>query len=239
MAFGGPNTIREATTWAGRIAGWAEKLGLLNKGSARAPAAPSDVSDVQPISTNTLNVTRVGGLTSLIAAAGGAALLLFNVNKAKDPAAIVVAAYASTGVVVAAALLTAAIIITADIRARAAIAVTPSPKAGARQADVTHVAAVAAHGAGGAELDFLAALDHAYEYVLINAQAANVVLTLPSTGACAWQRMVLAREDQSARRVTIRPHPQQALLGAAEYVLPGHASVRIYSDGEAWRPITV
>jgi hypothetical protein len=239
MAFGGQSTVRDVTSWASKVTQWAEKLGLLNKGSARQPAAPSNVSDVQPISTNTLNVTRVGGLTSLIAAAGGAALLLFNVNKTKDPAPIVVAAYASTGVVVAAALLTAAIIITADIRARAAIAVTPSPRIGPRQADISHVEAVAAQGPGGAPLDFIATLERAYEYVLINAQAANVILTLPSTSTFPWQRMVLVREDNSGHRVTIRPQGEQALLGAPEYVLPAQNSVRIYSDGQAWRPIAV
>jgi len=236
MAFGREGTVRAARSWAGWVAGWAEKLGLLNKGSAQAPAAPSDV---QPISTNTLNVTRVGGLTSLIAAAGGAALLLFNVNKAKDPAPIVVAAYASTGVIVAAALLTAAIIITVDIRARGAIAVTSSPRIAARRADIRSVEAVAAQGADGAPLDFSVSLERAYEYVLINAQAANVVLALPSMNAVPWQRMVLVREDNSGQRVTIRPHGQHVLLGAAEYVLPPQNSVRIYSDGEVWRAMAV
>jgi hypothetical protein len=100
---------------AGIVGTIAEVFGLLNKGSAKAQAAPtaSDSADVQPISSNTLNVTRVGGVAALISAAG-AALLLFNVNKTKDHASIVVAAYASVGVIVAAALLTVAIIISAD-----------------------------------------------------------------------------------------------------------------------------
>lgn len=237
MAFGGPNTLREVGSWAGKIAGWAEKAGLLNKGSARAPAAPADVSDVQPISTNALNVTRVGGLTSLIAAAGGAALLLFNVNKAKDPAPVVVAAYASTGVIVAAALLTAAIIITADIRARAAVAASVSPRVGPRQPDVKRVEAVAVQGPGGAALDSVVSLQRTYEYVVIDARTANVVLMLPSTGAFPWQRMVLVREDNSGHTVTIRPEGQQLVLGGAEYVLPAQGSVRIYSDSQAWLSI--
>ena len=237
MAFGGPNTIREVKTWANRVASVAEKLGLLNKGSAGRPAAPSDVSDVQPISSNSLNVTRVGGLSSLIAAAGGAALLLFNVNKTKDPAPVVVAAYVSTGAIVAAALITAALIIMADIRARAAIAVTPSPRIGPRQSDINHVAAVPTQAANGAQLDYIAPLERAYEYVLIDAHAANVVLTLPSTSAYPWQRMVLVREDTSGNRVTIRPQGTQQLLGEAEQLLAPHNSIRIYSDGKAWHPI--
>jgi hypothetical protein len=75
--------------------------------------------------------------------------------------------------------------------------------------------------------------------VLISAQAANVVLTLPSTSTFPWQRTVLVREDNSGHQVTIRPHGQQELLGGPEYMLAAQSSVRIYSDGEAWRPLTV
>jgi hypothetical protein len=129
MVFGGNDTVRELSSLAGRVAKLFETLGLLNKGSAAASAAPGpgESDTVQPVTSNSLNVTRVGGVTTLIAGAGGAALLLFNVDKAKDAHAIVVAAYASVGVIVAAALLTVAIIIAADIRARAAIAVATPP----------------------------------------------------------------------------------------------------------------
>jgi tetrahydromethanopterin S-methyltransferase subunit D len=52
-----------------------ESFGLLNAGSSESPATPSpdDAAKTTGISTNTLNVTRVGGLAALIAAAGAAA----------------------------------------------------------------------------------------------------------------------------------------------------------------------
>jgi hypothetical protein len=74
-------------------------------------------------------VTRVGGLTALIASAGAAALAIFNVHKGVDQASVVVAAYVSVGAIVAASLLTAAIIISADIRARSATNPTSFPAA--------------------------------------------------------------------------------------------------------------
>lgn len=112
-----------------------EALGLLNKGSAQASrpkdgaAPPPDT----PIGNNSLNVTRVGGLASFIAAAGAAAIGLFHVDKMRDPHSIVVAAYGGTAAIVAAALITAAIIISTDIRARAqaATAKTPGDQVGA------------------------------------------------------------------------------------------------------------
>ncbi|HEX4804845.1 MAG TPA: hypothetical protein VFU94_02995 [Conexibacter sp.] len=105
-----------------------EAIGLLNKGSATTPGAPdaSDMDRVQPVSTNALNVTRVGGVTAVIGGAGAAALAIFSVDPARDATAVVVAAYASVGLIVAAALVTVAIIIAADIRARQAIAVATS-----------------------------------------------------------------------------------------------------------------
>jgi len=100
-----------------------ETLGVLNKGSAGAPATPSPEQAAQStgISTNALNVTRVGGVTALIAAVGAAALTIFNVDKVTDKPSIVVAAYIGVGVIVASALLTVAIIISADIRSRVAL----------------------------------------------------------------------------------------------------------------------
>ena len=180
MSYGGSSTTRKSVSIVRWIATAAESVGLLNKGSAKAPAAPtaSDVADVQPVSSNTLNVTRVGGIATLIAAAGGAALLIFNVDKVKDRASVVVAAYVSVGVIVAAALFTVAIIIAADIRARSAIATAVSPKAASERIDVKYIAAVAAAAAaGGTPPDFTASLDQAYDYVLINANSANVILT--------------------------------------------------------------
>jgi hypothetical protein len=139
MEAGVDKLIRDGKSLAGRVATFFEKLGLLNPGSTATRSVPTQaaVQQVQPVSSNALNVTRVGGVTSLIAGAGGAALLLFKVDKAKDPHAIVVAAYASVGLIVAAALLTVAIIIAADIRARAAIAVATPPPAAAPSHDGT------------------------------------------------------------------------------------------------------
>jgi hypothetical protein len=118
---------RKPFSWAAMITRLFEAIGLLNKGSAESAATPKadDAAQTAGVSSNTLNVTRVGGLTAFIAAAGAAALALFNVNKATDRASIVVAAYISVGVIVVAALLTAAIIISSDIRGRTA-ASTPT-----------------------------------------------------------------------------------------------------------------
>lgn len=99
-----------------------ESVGVLNKGSADAPATPSveQATSTAGINTNALNVTRVAGLASAIAAVGAAALALFNVDKATDAAPVVVAAYLSVGAIVASALLASAIIVSADIRSRLA-----------------------------------------------------------------------------------------------------------------------
>lgn len=108
-----------------------ESIGVLNKGSSDSAATPKadDAAQTAGISSNALNVTRVGGLTALIASAGAAALAIFNVHKGVDQASVVVAAYVSVGAIVAAGLLTAAIIISADIRARSATNPTASPSA--------------------------------------------------------------------------------------------------------------
>lgn len=103
-----------------------ESIGLLNKGSAA--ATTSSAADTgSPIDSTALNVTRVGGLATLIAGAGAAALALFKIDK-DESATIVAAAYASTGGIVAAALIAAAIIIAADVRARA-LATAAAPRA--------------------------------------------------------------------------------------------------------------
>jgi len=96
-----------------------EAIGLLNKGSAAIAAGNAkDEASELPVSSNSLNVTRVGGTGAVIAAAGAAAITLFNVKKGTDPDSIIVAAYASTGLIIAAALVTTAIIISADIKTR-------------------------------------------------------------------------------------------------------------------------
>ena len=234
MTYGGPDTARSLTSVVRWISIAAESIGLLNKGSAKTPAAPtaSDVADVQPVSSNTLNVTRVGGITTLIAAAGGAALLIFNVDKTKDRASIVVAAYVSIGVIVGAALFTVAIIIAADIRARSAIATAVSPKVRSERVDVKYIAAVAAAAAGGPPPDFTASLDQTYNYVLVNANAANVILTLPGAGSFSWQQMTIKRADDDAQKtVTIQPQGQETVLGQHTHSLPPANSIHIYSNG--------
>ena len=221
----------------GSLAGWiatiAETIGLLNKGSARAPAAPGDVAEVQPISSNTLNVTRVGGVTALISAAGGAALVLFNVSKTKDRAPIVVAAYVSVGVIVAAALMAVAIIIAADIRARTAIATAVSPTLKADQSAVKQVQAVASAGAAG----FVVSLDRAYDYVLVDAAAASTTLTLPWAGSAAWRQMTIIRQDTAGTLLTIRPQGSETISGQRERKISGAEQVHLYSNSREWLPI--
>ncbi len=233
MAYGGQISKR-LTSKGGvpkSLAGWIgtifEVLGVLNKGSAKAQAAPdsSDVAKLQPISSNTLNVTRVGGVTTLISAAGGAALLIFNVNKKTDRAPVVVAAYISVGVIVAAALITVAVIIAADVRARTAVATAVSPQP--KPTGVKHVAAAGT-----------TSLDQVYDYVLVNAGSASVDLALPSADSASWQRMTIKREDGNAsNNVTLRPQGQQTIAGQAERQLGPGNSVLIYSDGRAWLDI--
>jgi hypothetical protein len=107
-----------------------EAVGLLNKGSSKAPATPSarDAAATAGVSTNALNVTRVAGLATTVTAVGAAALALFHVKSTTNPV-IVVAAYSSVGVIIAAALLTAAIIISADIKSRTAVSAAPAAPA--------------------------------------------------------------------------------------------------------------
>jgi hypothetical protein len=234
MAYGGSGTKRPTSqgglvpqSLAGLIGSIFEVLGILNKGSAKAQAAPdsSDVAKLQPISSNTLNVTRVGGITTLISAAGGAALLVFKVNKKTDPAPVVVAAYISVGVIVAAALITVALIIAADVRARTAVATAVAPPA--KPTGVKHIAAAGT-----------TSLDQAYDYVLVDAGTASVDLALPSATSVSWQRMTIKREDANAtHNVIIRPQGQQTIAGQAERQLGPGNFIQIYSDGKAWLDI--
>jgi hypothetical protein len=247
MSYGGSSTKRRTTgsgtpaSLAGLVASAAESIGLLNKGSAKAAAAPGagDVANLQPISSNTLNVTRVGGVAALISAAGAAALVLFNVNKTTDRASIVVAAYLSVGAIVAAALVTVAIIVAADIRARTAVATTVSSAASLEatpeKGDVKFVQAVAAAPlAGGAPPDFVVSLDLTYDFVLVNAAAANVVLTLPKANSVPWRQMTIKRQDNVNNNVTIRPQSQETILGQYEHLLLPANPVQVYSNGQAW-----
>ena len=129
MVYNSLDTARTAGGLAHAITTFFESIGLLNKGSADARAVPNttEAAQVQPIVSNSLNVTRVGGLAALITSVGAVALTVFNVNKKTDPVPVIVAAYISVGVIVAAALLTTAIIISADVRARTSVAVAHAP----------------------------------------------------------------------------------------------------------------
>lgn len=238
MTYGGVSTERGQASggipgsFAGIVAVIAESLGLLNKGSARAPAAPSatEAAQVQPISSNTLNVTRVGGVTSLIAAAGGAALLIFNVNKTTDRASIVVAAYVSVGVIVASALFTVAIIITADIRARTATAVATAPSAAATPAQQSQ------HASVKYVTDAASSLEGTYEYVLVDATAGAINLTLPSAISAVWQQMTIKRVDANAAHdVIIKAQATDTIDGHAEYALLAQDPIsQVYSNGHVW-----
>jgi hypothetical protein len=230
MSYGGPDTKRLLSVGGvpKSFAGWVglvfESLGVLNKGSVKAQAAPdtSDIANLQPISSNALNVTRVGGIGTLISAAGGAALILFNVNKKTDRAPIVVAAYVSVGVIVAAALVTVAVIIAADIRARTAIATATAPQA--TPAGVKRVTD------GGTT-----SLEQVYNIVLVDASTASVELALPSAESFSWQQMTIKREDDDGNRsVTLRPQGQQTIAGEDHQELGPRNSLHIYSDGQAW-----
>ena len=208
-----------------------ERIGLLNKGSSVLSGMPSasDVADVSPISSNSLNVTRVGGLTSLVAGVGGAALMLFKVNKTTDRPSIVVAAYVSVGLIVAAALLTVAIIIAADIRARSAIATTVSPTVRPDQTDVKLIRSVA-DPAGNTF-----SLGRTYDYVLVDATAGDTVVTLPSARTAAWQPMTIARQDTAGTALTIRPQAGEMIADGRERVLQHGQHIQVFSDAQAWR----
>lgn len=189
MAFGGDNTKRQgmgdwlvvAVTYIG------EFFGLLNKGSAKQPAGADaeDAKTVTNISSNSLNVTRVG-LVGLIAGAGAAAVAIFNVDKGTDRAPVVVAAFASIGVIVAAALIAAAVIIASDIRARKDVAVASPSGSASAAASVTRLAVPA---------DGHVKLDRIYDLVVIDASAESGDVTMPDATASPWRHVTLVRDD--------------------------------------------
>jgi hypothetical protein len=244
MTYRGSDSKRK--TWPGglpkSLAGWAgtlfETLGLLNKGSARAQAVPdaSDAAKTGQISSNTLNVTRVGGITTLIGAAGSAALLILNVNKTADRAPIVVAAYLSIGAIVATALLTVAIIIAADVRARTAVAAAATPATQpSPQPQPGHQGQPAPGGVTRVIAPGLTSLTRVFDYVLVSATAGSMELVLPSAGSVPWQQMTIKREDPDASHtVALRPQAQQTITGQPQRQLPPSGSVQLYSDGLNW-----
>jgi hypothetical protein len=244
MTYGGDDTKRRTSpsgtpqSLAGWVAAIAESLGVLNKGSAKAPAAPTaeQAAQVQPISSNSLNVTRVSGITSLIAGAGGAALLIFNVNRTTDRASIVVAAYISVGVIVVGALFAVAIIITADIRARTATAIVTAP---ATTPVTTATSALQHAGIKFVEADAGASLEQAYEYVLVDAAASAINLTLPSASSAIWQQMTIKRVDANAAHdVIVKAKAPDTIDGQAVHaLLPQNPTFHIYSNGQLWRTV--
>lgn len=232
MTFGGTATKRTGFSVVKIVGLIGEAIGLLNKGSAKAPAAPGAGAAEPAVSANSLNVTRVGGVGALISAAGGAALLLFHVNKMNDPHSEVVAAYISIGVIVAASLIAVAMIITADIRSRTGLASaavsagTPAPA----PAQVKYIQAVAS----GTEA-MTVSLDRAYDFVIVNAHATGLRLTLPTADSARWQQMLIKREDNAKDKVvTLLAQNRDQVLGHRECALDPDNPVQLYSNGESW-----
>lgn len=226
MTFGGEDTVRGGTrggSLAKGVAILAEAIGLLNKGSANAAAAPSPgtTGEVEPISSNTLNVTRVGGIASVISGAGAAAIGIFSLN-GKEPAAVVATAYGAVGLIVAAALITVAVIIAADVRARSAIAVATS----------TAPAKAPAVKSIDGRATTQATLDTTYEHVLVNADEGDVVVTLPDAKQNEWQSLTINRTDAAAgHNVVAKP-----VAGAPEEKLDlaANTTVTLYAKGGDW-----
>jgi hypothetical protein len=231
MTYGGSSTKRPGFSFARIVGLIGEAIGLLNKGSASAPAAPGGGSAEPAVSANSLNVTRVGGVGALISGAGGAALVLFHVNKMKDPHSEVVAAYISIGVIVAASLVAVAMIIVADIRSRTGLAsAAVSASVPAPEAQVKYIQTVAA---GTAEM--AVSLDRAYDFVIVNATATGLKLTLPTANSATWQQMSIKREDNAGDKVvTLLAQNRDQVLGEREHELAPANPVQLYSNGESW-----
>lgn len=194
MPFGGADATRRdgLAKWLTTL--W-EALGLLNKGSAQTPAAPSseEAERTTSISSNALNVTRVTGLAGLVAGVGAAALALFTVDKSSDPVGVVMAAYIAVGVIVAAALIAAAIVVLADIRSRAAVSVA-SIGAVPTHPRVKHYKAEA-----GTSI----AVQTGDDVILVDASEADVDIKLPNASDFRDRVLTIERLDASANLVTI------------------------------------
>ena len=206
-----------------------ESVGVLNKGSGDSAATPKadDAAQTAGISSNALNVTRVGGLTALIASAGAAALAIFNVHKGTDPNSVVVAAYASVGAIVAAGLITAAIIISADIRARSATNPTPSPSATPSPSTAVQPAARALAPAPSATTDASAFGDAWYRALSMLHDALARLEHTPVTPAQGWVDGVtdawLHAVGSNGKTQNLKPAAAQAALHAQ--LSAGQASV--------------
>jgi hypothetical protein len=104
----------------------------------------NDSQSPADIDSNSLNVTRVGGMVAFIAAILAGVSQLFPVSKS-DPTALRIAIPAIEGTIVVGALLAAALIISADIRGRALAAASALPLPAGKLA-----AAASAAGPGAA-----------------------------------------------------------------------------------------
>jgi hypothetical protein len=178
-------TPRKPTGFAAMATRLLETVGVLNKGSADSAAMPQvdDATQAAGISSNALNVTRVGGLAALIVGAGAAAIAIFNVNKATDKASIVVAAYIGVGVIVSSALLTAAIIISSDVRARATANQTASPSETVASTNMTKAATTSANTFGDAWYRALSMLHDAVDRLEHTPESPDAVWVDGSTAA--------------------------------------------------------
>ena len=175
-----------------------------------------------PISSNALNVTRVGGLAALVSSVGAAALALFGVDKATDKPSIVVAAYVSVGVIVAAGLVSAAVIVATDIRTRGSIAVTTSPpSASIRLSSMTDSGAIA----------------FPVDLVRVDASGKEFVrLSLPDAAQQPGARLTVKRVDADQDAVVHVEAPAgQSIDGEHHKALAGQWSVlRVFSTLENW-----
>lgn len=226
MAYGGSSATRG---WdLGKLAAKLfERVGLLNPGSSETPAAPDPATGGAPgvISSNSLNVTRVGGITALIAGAGAAALALFGVDKVTDAVAIVAVAYAATGLIVAATLIAVAVIVASDIRARADLAKAASTPAQA------HVAVRTVEG-GETTAVTLGTDD---DFVVVDAHAGDVEMRLPDPAKFGNRILTLRRTDMSlAHAVAVR----DSNGFGPEYLMPGRRELRVYTANNEWHLLT-
>jgi hypothetical protein len=208
-----------------------ENIGLLNKGSSESSATPDAgaAAATAGVSSNSLNVTRVGGLAALIASVGAAALAIFNVNSTTTRASIVVAAYVSVGAIVAAALLTSAIIISADIRARVAANPTPTPSAPVANKALAKTAATDADTFGDAWYRALSMLNDAVDRLdrAADSPAGEVVLAATT----AWldaaasggktQDLKPSGDDQSTLHARLSTGQSSVILLLKDYADAG------------------
>jgi hypothetical protein len=69
--------------------------------------------------------------------------------------------------------------------------------------------------------DTIVSLDRTYDYVLTDATAANLILTLPSAGSVPCQPMTIRRKDNTSHYAVIRPQDSDEIFGKHEYQGPG------------------